>query len=153
MGLFDDDSIIKHRTHSEIITLERSTVLSLPGIAFTSTSPDTDNLSKNIDEGYITADADGIFLLCPITLPDGAEVTEVIVYGNAAATAEAYYLMRVETATNSASQMGTANIGTADQTITHPVIDNGTFSYWVSTSSIDTNDCVYGVRIKFKWRT
>ncbi|GAI06269.1 unnamed protein product, partial [marine sediment metagenome] len=59
---------------------------SCPGGHFGSRSPDTDQLFKDT-VGSIIVEADGIYFNASVNLPDGATVTGVIIYGNAAAKA------------------------------------------------------------------
>jgi hypothetical protein len=40
--------------------------------------------------------------------------------------------------------MGTANFDTADSTIANATIANQTYYYFISTSTLDTNDQIYG---------
>ena len=116
-----------------------------PACNFISENPDTDQVLINSN---FKAETDGIVAFCPVFLPHGATITEVIVYGNAAATAETWDL-RYTSFAGSQSSMATANIGTADTTISSAVIDNTIRSYILFTSSIDTNDIIYGAKITY----
>ena len=121
---------------------------SCAGIAFDAQNPDTDNVDKN-PAGYITASADGIVLTLSVNLPNGATVTKALVYCNLGGTAETWYLKRIIFASGGVDTMATANMGTEDTTITNPVVDNSAYGYFMSTSSIDTGDTIYAVRITY----
>lgn len=149
---FKTDTLLVGRTDIELIRPEKGTIISLPGAAFHGHEPNTDDLIIDVDEGTIKAQADGITLICPIQLPEGAIVTEVIVWGNAAAIAgETYSMIAMGVNYSGDNAMCTASIGTASTTIAHATIENGRFHYYITTSSIDTNDTLYGLRIKYRW--
>ena len=139
---------VRENATSSFLNLKTS-YLSIPGAAFTSRHPDVDDVS--IEKDGIMADADGIVLHAPVFLPQGATVTAIIVYGNAGAAGEIYDLIRYNLSNQSFIEMSaTININTEDTTITSPIIDNSTYGYTINTSSLDTNDEVYGARITYK---
>ena len=117
--------------------------LNTNGSGFTPRQPDVNDINYGNTNGSATASADGIIFLANVELPHGAVITSVIVHGNAGATAETWTLIEVTIAGANVT-MATANIGTADTSITNPTIDNSTKSYTLITSSIDTNDTIYG---------
>ena len=80
--------------------------------------------------------------------PNGTIITSVIVHGNAGATEETWDLNRADFA-GSKSEMATANIGTADTSITNPTIDNENFQYYIRTSTLDTADSIFGAIITY----
>jgi len=128
--------------------LDGNLYLSIPGIAFDAQNPDIDNIFKN-HTGYIQADADGIIFVCSVNLPDGATITSVMVYGNANAEVEYWTLQRIELSDATNNIMSSALIGTSDATITNPVVDNSLYAYSFYTTSLDTNDQIYGARITY----
>jgi len=121
---------------------------SCPGVHFDSLHPNTDNVYKSTS-GYIKADADGIRFMASVSLPPGATVTKVIIYGNEAASAANMYLRRIEISTGIISNMGYALINAEDTTISYALINNTLFGYFLSTSSLDTNDEIWGARITY----
>lgn len=123
----------------------KTSYLSIPGQDFTARFPDTDDVALYGDG--LTATGSGIFLYAPAYLPHGAVVTSCIVHGNAGATAETWDLLHSDFAGAAGTSMATANIGTADTSITDATIDNSTRLYYVGISSIDTTDEVYGAII------
>ena len=44
--------------------------------------------------------------------------------------------------------MATANFNSEDTTITEPVVNNADYRYWIDTSTIDTGDQIWGVKIE-----
>jgi len=88
-------------------------------------------------------------LVATVTLPNGVTVTAVVVYGDAAATAETYELRRVKISDATNGQMATANIGTIDSTISDAVVDNETYAYFIVTSTLDTDDTIYGAKVTY----
>ena len=121
---------------------------SCSGIHFDAVNPDTNQVIKSI-VGFLQAGADGISLVAQVLLPHGATVTRVIVNGNAAAAAEAWELQRIKISDRTVIIMADGNINSADLTITSGVIDNSLYSYFIYTSSIDTNDEIWGAVITY----
>lgn len=141
---------------SNIVNLANKTSYwSCPGSAFTTKSPDVDDITireahTNADgEQYITANGNGISLAAPVNLPHGAVITGCIVYGNAAATAETWELVRLDHTGTVSPRMATANIGTADTSISQATVDNNNYFYSLVTDTIDINDTVYGAMITY----
>ena len=101
------------------------------------------------DEGTVIADANGIYFIAPVFLPHGAVVTSCKVLGNAAASAETWYLKKWNITADNFRNMATAAINSADNTIIEPTIDNSDQTLWISTSSLDINDMIKGVIITY----
>ena len=99
--------------------------------------------------GNLIVGADGVQLFAHVALPHGATITNVIVTGNAAASAESWYLERCLLSGVSPGLMATAAINTADSTITSPVVDNSTYAYYLVTDTMDTSDEIYGAIIEY----
>lgn len=128
--------------------------LSIPAVSFQASEPDTATITFHATHSYLVADSDGIVLLAPVNLPNGATVTGAVVYGNAAAIAgETYTLRRMAFSNGQSGALATASIGTIDTTIANAVIDNTSYGYYFQTSSIDTNDAIYGARISYTGAT
>jgi hypothetical protein len=111
---------------------------------FIAENPDTDNYIYGIAHGNISTSVDSISYIAPVHLPQGAVVTACIVHGSAGATAESWTLKRATHDNPSGVTMGTANFDTADSTIANATIANQTYYYFISTSTLDTNDQIYG---------
>lgn len=118
---------------------------SCPGANFIPNMPDTADIS--IYSGYIKADANGISLYAPVFLPHGAVVTGAIVYGNI--SDESWELYRVTLAASTTSLMATEDLNSEDTAPANPIIDNSTYTYVLETSTLDTNDRVYGARVTY----
>lgn len=121
---------------------------SCAGIHFDATYPDIKDIIKHTS-GIIEASADGIEFVAAVNLPDKALVTNVIVYGNAAAEAETYRLRRVTINVLATVTMATNNINTVDDSIDYTTVDNSLYAYFITSSSLDTNDRIYGARITY----
>lgn len=119
-----------------------------PGSGFTTAYPDVDDITKG-GGGTLTANADGIYLMKSLELPDGCTISSAVVYGNAAAEAETWGLRRVDLSDGTFVEMAGDNIGTVDSTISYATVDNENYAYILYTSSIDTNDAVYGGRVSY----
>ncbi|HEC66347.1 MAG TPA: hypothetical protein ENI23_13750 [bacterium] len=124
-----------------------TTYWNCPPCAFQTTFPDVDAIT--INDSNLTCRTNDISLHAPVFLPHGAVVTAVTVYGNAAATAETYTLEKIDYADGASTVMGGASIGTADTSITNATIDNENYFYVLDTSSLDTNDAIFGARITY----
>ncbi len=131
------------------ITIEETEeFITIPAENFTAENPNSDDVTRGVAGGRIQAQADGIRFFAPVNLPSGSTIIEVIVYGNAAATAEIWGLYRANH-TGGANEKAAENIGTADTSITDPIVNNEDNIYYILTSSLDTNDTIYGARIKY----
>ncbi len=122
---------------------------SCPGIHFDGIYPDVNDVTKTAGSGKIRANTDTITLVGSVDLPDGATVTGAIVYGNAAAEAETWTLHRATLAAAAVGTLATSVINTEDTTINNAVIDNSIYFYYFRTTSLDTNDEIYGARITY----
>lgn len=121
---------------------------SCPGNHFSTAYPDVDNITKS-GLGYIQSNADGIYFSIGVSLPHGSIVTKVIVYGNAAAEAETWYLRRIKLVDKIWNELAIASINTEDTSIGYETIDNSLYSYYFVTTSLDTNDEIWGARITY----
>ncbi len=128
----------------------KTSYLTIPGSAFVPTNPDVDNISYGFNN--VTADADGIVFRATVNLPHGAVVTGIIVYGNAAAaTGETWKLSLsiINNAGEGGILAGPTSFDTEDTSIDNATINNSTSSYYITTSSLDTNDEIHGVKITY----
>ena len=91
-------------------------------------------------------DENDIFL-APVSLPNGATVTKVIVYGSE--SDETWGLVRTNLNAETGAAMATANVNTEDTTITNPTIDNSTYDYHFWTQYWNLNEKIYGARITY----
>jgi len=142
--------------HAKYTDLEAQTAVNMNGnlywscngFHFDASNPATDDITK-ITSGYIIINANGIYLVASVFLPNGATVTSCKVYGNVAASAEDWSLIRLRLSDKATYSMGTAVINTEDTSISYETIDNSLYAYYINTSSMDTNDEVWGARIKY----
>jgi hypothetical protein len=121
---------------------------SCAGVHFDGVNPASDAIQK-MQDGSVGANADGIEFIVNVDLPDGATVVGVEVFGNAAASAETWTLNRIALADATNVTLATANINTEDTSIDNATVDNSTYSYYFYTSSLDTDDSIYGARITY----
>jgi len=150
----EDDMIFGGTNTIENTVMVRNGVLSLSGAAFKAIDTDINDTHIDADEGWIKASADGIYFVCPIQLPEGATITEINVFGNNAAKLETFALMKIPLDYTSDHYIvgggaGT-NISTAMVPTTHQIVDNARYHYFIATSSLDTDDMIYGMQIKYK---
>lgn len=96
----------------------------------------------------LSAGEDNVSIYGNVSLPHGATVTSVIMYGNVAAQAQTYYLVRYPVDGFSSQTMASANVNTADNTISYSIIDNANYSYDIQVS-IDDGDAIYSVKITY----
>ena len=84
----------------------------------------------------------------PVSLPVGAVVTSATVFGSAAA--DVWKLMRkTHAGTGVGDTLATANINSADTTISTATIVNETHSYFFSLSDIAQEQIIYGATITY----
>ena len=135
-------------TTGNVALANKTSYWSCAGIAFDGSSPDVDNVFKDGDEGYIETSSAGIYLSAPVALPQGVVITSVKVCGDATSTL--WYLQRADsTNPGFASSLASANIGTADTSITNPTIDNSRYFYYFETVSMPLNSWTYGAIISY----
>jgi len=142
--------------HAKYTDLEAQTACNLngglhwscSGNAFTTGSPDTDEVTK-WGTGKIVVNADDISLMVQVNIPEGCTISGVIVYGNEAAEAEIFRLRRYKPVDNTYVEMGSQNVNTEDITISYAIIDNGQYSYFLLVESMDTDDEIWGAVITY----
>jgi len=121
--------------------------LTIPGHHFKPTSPDVDAHNMTIDQAKITINA-GVKTYASVNLPHGAIITGVVVYGSNAT--KSFTLIRaLLTDGSTRNNLGNATIGTEDTTIDNPTVDNQTYSYYISTTTLTAGDRIYGARITY----
>jgi len=121
---------------------------SCPGIHFDATYPDFDQVNKTVS-GSIIIESDNVEIQAAVILPGGATVIRAIVYGDLAAEDETWILKRLKLTDLTVVTMATASVNTVDESISYNTIDNSTYVYFFVTSSMDTDDVVYGARITY----
>jgi hypothetical protein len=118
------------------------------GIHFNGINPATDNIIKSTS-GYLRAASDNITLVAAVTLPHGATVTSVIVTGNAAASNEEYWLVLRGLSDLTPGTLIHSYINARENSINLATIDNSLYSYLIYTTSLDTNDEIWGAEITY----
>jgi len=122
---------------------------SVPGVGFSARYPDIDSVKK-AETGQLLVQGDNTVVSAPVCLPHGATVKAAVVTGNASAVAgETWELRRIGLDGGSMESLASARIGTEDTSIANAVIDNENYSYYLVTSSLDTDDEIYGARITY----
>ena len=122
-------------------------IWSCSGANFISGEPDTDDII--IESGTVfEANVNGIFAQAPVSLPNGAIITGVIVYGSI--SDETWFLSRIKLSDRTIVQMATAAFNTEDTSITNPTVDNSLYGYGFHTSGIDATDEIWGARIIYE---
>ena len=121
---------------------------SCPGAHFDGLYPDTDDVSKN-NYGALVIGADGVSPRCAVFLPNGATVTGAVVYGNAGAEDDTWYLIRETLATSTRVTVAGANVNTEDTSIDYATIDNSLYAYFIYITDLVTTDEIYGARITY----
>ncbi len=139
-GLFGQDDVRETETGLPSGT----SYWTAPGSAWL---PNTESIDFSKSGGILINNVNGQNYTLPIDLPDGAIVTAVICLGNAGATAETWTMQRHPLDAETAETMATAAFDTEDTTISFATIDNTAYSYTISSSTIDTGDRLYGIRI------
>lgn len=104
------------------------------------------NTGNDMAWGTTTADYSGASesLYAPVFLPNGAVVSNVILWGSDATNT--WSLDRLELGTANITNMAGANVNSADSSITTATIDNNTYAYVISAGTGD-GDTVKGARI------
>jgi len=121
---------------------------SCPGNHFDSTYPSGDDINK-LGDGSIVINSGSYYLVAAVFLPHGAVVTSAIVYGNASAASKVWLLKRLTFSDKSNDTMATADINTADSSVSFATIDNSLYSYFFATDILDAEDQVWGAIITY----
>jgi len=79
-------------------------------------------------------------------IPNGATITSAVVYGTFGG---GWDLRRRNLAAPATTSMAAAAAGTADNTITDPVIDNSTYGYYIEAADVDADEVVSGAVITY----
>jgi hypothetical protein len=95
-------------------------------------------------EGYTLCRENNMYYVCPVYLPHGAVVTNVIVHGNAATEDVNWYLKRIRVSDLTPVTMASAKFNTADNTITSGTIDNSLYAYFFYTDVMSVDDQIWG---------
>lgn len=115
---------------------------SAPGNAFL---PTTETNQYTRTDAGIETDAGAIEYFCPVSLPHGAVVTKVIVWG--IDNADTWQMRRLQGATANEDQMANATFNNEDATINFATIDNENWSYFIVTGVVA--DGITAARITF----
>lgn len=142
--------------HAKYTDLEARTACNLngtlywncAGIQFDPLEGDVNDITKAVT-GIITVNTDSVTFVLSVNLPDRAKITKVIVYGNEAAEAETWLFSRIKLSTGVRNSMASENINTEDIFVSYGTVNNSDYTYFINTSSLDTNDKIHGARITF----
>ena len=146
------DQLLTGTTLIEDKRSERGNVWSCTGTKFVTREPNTADVIRGNATGLMTSQADDITGYASVELPNGATVTSVAVYGNAAAAAGiTWTLYKMNIISGGVVAMASAAVNTADITITQPTIDNANYGYFLMTgfTEWDINDVINGAIIKY----
>ncbi len=123
----------------------KTSYLSISAQAFTAANAETD------DYTYVTDTTNDLIgtsngFTANVSLPHGAVVTGVIIYGSDAGLT--WNMERSNLNSNGSTNMATSTVGTEDTSITNATIDNSTYRYSLTMLS-PSSDRLYGARITY----
>jgi len=121
---------------------------SCTGTDFLSSNPNTDACDLNVNDGDYVAEADNLYPLVAVHLPNGAIVTGAVVYGSTSARTWAL-LRKTTNSSDAAGSMATTTMNTEDTSISNATIDNGTYAYFIRVSLLDNTERIWGARITY----
>ena len=140
-GLFGQDDVRETATATT-----GTNYWSAPGSQFIAYTPDVKDV--DLQAGVAKSSQASVNFICEVNLPNGAVITGIIVYGNI--SDEQFFLFRNTLSTGVQGELvGATNFNTESTSITSPTIDNSTFAYYIATTTLDTNDEIYGTRITY----
>ena len=116
--------------------------------AFVPLTPSTDPVLYG-DGGTVEATGDGVTFMATVSLPHGAVITGVCVYGNAGAEGETWTLRSDTLAHDGMINHAEGSMNTEDTSITTATVSNLARIYRLYTSSLDTGDGLFGARISY----
>ena len=121
---------------------------SCPGGSFIEElSGDTWNHTNDFQSKLTIITGNG-FMYAPVFLPNGAEITACVVYGDDATNTWIFYKKGISTGI--ATSLANANVDTEDTTILagSEVVDNSTYSYFIRVM-MGVNDSIQGARVTY----
>jgi len=121
---------------------------SLSGVGFDAQYPATDSVWKS-NYGHLEIITAGITLNAPVTLPHGAVVTGVIIYGNTSAESKFWILARFSFTSRERETMASGYINAANSSILFATIDNSNYHYYFYLQNMGVEDGIYGARITY----
>ncbi len=129
---------------------KRIKVLSIPPSQFMPFFPDTQDC--DINEDSVKANTNGQRFSAPLNLPHGSRMLRANFVGNVAAGDETWKVSRTPRDGVSTGLIIDANFnsGTILMTRISATIDNYKYTYSLFTSSIDTNDEIWGGWIEYE---
>lgn len=146
------DQLISGTTLIEDKRGERGNVWSTSGISFIPANPAADSVLYDLaGDGSATSQSADLEFKCPVELPHGVTVNNVVVYGDAASAAGITWTLDRVDHTGTETVMASAAVNTEDTTISNEVINNDDFFYFLSSglNEWDANDRIFGARIKY----
>ena len=141
-GLFGQDDV------RETETGERGEISywTCAGTNFSAVNPDVNDVAYDT-AGRLVMSADGIVCFAPVFLPHGAVITAVVLTGSI--SDETWVFEREPIGGVGGDIIANTSINTEDITISNGTVDNSAYRYFIYTSSLDTGDQIYGVRITY----
>lgn len=130
--------------------IDRDGVVSIPHTAFKGQNPDTDDIDYS--NAHVNVNA-ALALFAPVFLPEGVTVIKAIVYGNAGAEDDQFFLQQVDHAAG-AVNIVVQNINTfgKDTNNAAAFVENGKYSYSLRTGTLAIGDDIYGASIYYTKR-
>jgi len=114
------------------------------GANFTAEEPDVDDVT--ITKNGFQMNADNVDVFAPVFLPHGAIITGAVVYGN---FVNHNWTLRRTNSAGTTTDLATAAVGTEDNTIATPTVDNSTYSYAIEVDQITGGQVIYGAKITY----
>ncbi len=106
--------------------------------------------SYTLDRNYQPTSNQNVY--ASVELHQGAVITGVIVYGNAAAQVRQWTLRRLRlTSGVSNDDIAFGTVGTEDTSITDGIVNNETFAYYLEIVSMVNGDSIRGARITYQF--
>ena len=101
----------------------------------------------NVD-GVADAQENATNFQAPVFLPNGAVITSIVVNGNISDETYELYSIILSSSSNE-TMISTTNFNTANSSISFATVDNSTRAYYITTSSLDATDEIYGATITY----
>jgi hypothetical protein len=122
---------------------------SCAGANFDPEDPNSDIHSKFNSTGIIifTAAPTGGDALAAVSLPHGAVITKVQVWGNN--TGNTFNLSRSILGVSSGSNIASGNINSETEDISSPIVDNSKYSYFLRVDGLGIGDVINDARITY----
>ena len=118
-------------------------------IAFPSFKSATETDQWTIGSSYFQTDANTTWISATVQIPEGATITDVIVYGNAGTTNSDWFLVRMDAVGSAIVEIVTAKVNTRGIVHDFSLVENAKYGYLIRVDTLVATDRIYSAHITY----